>query len=107
MSVSLTHWFLDYNLSCCLHKRSNADGILGSHSEEVGLSSGKAASHSILSAGCERDRGPGLALGLTLFNDEVTDGGTTIILRKEPVELAGVAAQVLSSKGNANRSRDI
>lgn len=47
----LTHWLLDYNLSCSLNKRSNANGILSGHSEKEGLSEGEIASNGILPAG--------------------------------------------------------
>lgn len=105
--VKLTHWFLDRNVGCGLYERSNADRILGSHSKEIGLSGGEVVSHGVLSASGVGERGPGLTITLTLLNDVVTDGRAAIILREEPVELAGVNRQVLSGKRNANRPRDV
>lgn len=103
----LTDWLLDDELSCGLHKRSDADGVLRSHSEEVGLSEGEVARHSILSAGRVRERRPGFTLSFTFLNDIVADGRAAIILREEPVELAGVDGQVLSDKRNTNRPRNV
>lgn len=105
--LKLTDWFLDDNFSGRLHERSDANSVLCRHSKEIGLPIGEPMSNSIGSAGRERHRGPGLPLCFPLFYNIVTDGGTTVILREEPVQLARVAAQVLSCEGNANRSWDI
>lgn len=70
----LTDRFPDDDLSSSLHKGSQANGVLSSHSKEVGLARCQALSHSVLSAGSEGNGGPGLALCLTFLNDEVGDG---------------------------------
>lgn len=100
--TKLTDWFLDDDLGCSRHERSDANGILCGHSEEVGLSGGEAMSHRVLSAGGEGQRSPGLTLCLALLNDVVTDGRAAVILGEVPVELAGVAAQVLGGEGDAD-----
>lgn len=95
--VKLTHWLLDCNVGCSLYKRSDANCILGSHSEEISLSRGEVVSHGILSASGVGERGPGLAITIPLLNDIVANGRAAVILREKPIELTGVNCQVLSS----------
>lgn len=64
-------------------------------------------SHGVLPAGGEGQRGPGLALGLALLDDEVTDGRAAVVLGEEPVDLAGVGGQVLCGEGDADGPGDI
>lgn len=59
-------------------------------------------SHGVLPAGGVGERRPGLSLGFALLNDVVADGRAAVVLREEPVEFTGVAAQVLGGEWDTN-----